>query len=62
MNYGSGIGAKRERLWIPKVSRPTFDGVTIVFPELKVGNGVGEKGKGGLEVMVGLEKEGDATI
>ena len=51
MDYGSEIGAKCERLWIPKVSRPTFDGVNIVFPELKVGNGVGEEGKGGLEVM-----------
>ena len=51
MDWGSEIGTKCERVRIPKLSQPTFDGVNIVLPELKVG---GEEA--GLEVVVGLEK------
>ena len=55
MDWGGGIGAKCERLRIPKVPWPSLDGLNIVFPELGVGNGGGEA-EAGWEVMVALEK------
>ena len=55
MDWGSQIGVKCERLRVPKVSWPAFDGVIIILPELKVENGI-KDGETGLEVMVGLEK------
>ena len=57
IDWGKEIGSKCERVRIPKVSWPAFDGVNIIFPELKRDNdGVGEEEEAGLEVMVGLEK------
>ena len=55
MDWGSEIGAKCERVRPLKATWPVMDGVNIVLPELKVGNGMGEE-EAGLEVMVGLEK------
>lgn len=55
IDWGTEIGVKCERVRIPKVSRPEFDGVIIILPELKVENGIEEE-EAGLEVMVGLEK------
>ena len=55
MDFGSEIGAKCERLRIPKALVPGIDGVNIIFPELRVENGIGEA-ETGWEVRVGLEK------
>lgn len=55
MDWGSEIGAKCERVRVRKVSRPAHDGANLVFPELKVENGIGEE-EAGLEVMVALER------
>ena len=55
MDWGSEIGSKCERIRMPKMSWPAFDGLMIVLPELKVENGIGEE-EAGLEVMIGLKK------
>lgn len=55
MDWGSEIGAKCERLPVRKPVSPPYDGVNVVFPELKVENGIEEE-EAGLEVMVALER------
>lgn len=54
MDWGSEIGAKCERVRTAKPSGPMYDGVNVIFPELKDENGA-EEGAG-LEVMVVLEE------
>ena len=56
MDWGRDIGVKCERIRISKGSSPAFDGVIVVFPELKGENDADGKETAGLEVMVGLEK------
>ena len=55
MDWGSEIGVKCERVRVPKMNWPPYDGAIVVLPELKAVNGV-EDGEAGLEVMIGLEK------
>ena len=54
MDWGSEIGARCERVRVPKVPWPEFDGLIVIMPELKIENGIAEE-EAGLEVMVGLE-------
>ena len=56
MDWGCDIGVKCKRLGSPKASWPAFDGVNIVFPELKGENDTDGEETAGLEVMVGLEQ------
>lgn len=55
MDWGSEIGVKCERVRVPKMNWPDYDGVIVVLPELKAVSGV-EDEEAGLEVMIGLEK------
>ena len=55
MDWGREIGAKCERVRVPKLDRPAYDGVNVVLPELKVENGTAEE-DAGLEFLVALEK------
>lgn len=55
MDWGSEIGGKCERVRVPKVPSPAYDGVIVVLPELKVENGMGEE-EAGLEVSIVLER------
>ena len=56
MDWGREIGVKCERYRLPKVLGPAFDGVNMVYPELKGENNTDGEEVAGLEVMVGLEK------
>ena len=55
MDWGGEIGAKCERLRIPKAAWPSLDGLNVIFPELEVENVIGSAVAGG-EVVVTLEK------
>ena len=56
MDWGRDVG-RCERLRVPKVSSPAYDGTIVVLPKLKAeNNGVGEEEEAGLEVAFGLEK------
>lgn len=57
MDWGRDIGVKCERIRISKRSWPAFDGLIIVFPELKGETDTEGEEAAGLEVMVGLEKK-----
>ncbi|KAI4213138.1 MAG: hypothetical protein LQ351_004292 [Letrouitia transgressa] len=56
MDWGPEIGAKCERVRVPKLSSPVYEGVNVVLPELRVDSGTDEGEEAGLEVMVGLER------
>ena len=56
MDWGRDIGVC-ERVRVPKLLSPHFDGAVGVLPELKVEKGTDGEETAGLEVLVSLEKE-----